>query len=118
MLKSQELAIEINKLLIEINKLPFEMKSDDPHLELRRSERETLQNKLMSLRQQEGAALESEATRTAGAFGEDAGEHRERQQVTGKADLGVLVGALVSRRALGGGLGRGRSTSGLGPSWG
>ena len=69
---------------------------DHPALAARREKSE----KLLDLQKRQGQALESEAARTAIAFNEDDAEHRERQNITGKADLGVLVGALVSRRAL------------------
>ena len=48
-------------------------------------------------------AVEAEDTYTGHCIvfgGEDSSEHREALQVTRKADLGVLVGALVSKRSL------------------
>ena len=44
--------------------------------------------------------FEGEAKDTDVFGGEDSSEHREALQVTRKADLGVLVGALVSKRSL------------------
>ena len=102
MLKSQALAIEINKLNIEINKLPFELRSDDPHLELRRSERETKQKELMDLQQRQGQALESEAAKVDADFSAQPAESAELRQLIDRArsgsEFGAAFDAVVNKR--------------------
>ena len=92
MLKSQEITLKMSELRERANKLS----NIEPNLK----QHDEIRAEIAALEPKYRVALESETSRTDGAFGEDDAEHRERQQVTGRADLGVLVGALVSRRAL------------------
>ena len=111
MLKSQALAIEINKLNIEINKLPFELRSDDPHLELRRSERETKQKELMDLQQRQGQALESEAAKVDADF---TAESREWAGIVARFDLGEMFTNVMEHRASNGAIAEVQAEHGLG----
>ena len=63
-------------------------------------EQRSVAEEITGLSAEIATALEAEAKASDGAFNEDTPENRERQNVTGKADLGIMVGALVSRRAL------------------
>ena len=100
MLKSQELAIEINKRQVEINTLPFEMRSDDPQLQTRIAEREVIQKKLIDLQKQRGAALESEAKRIEGA--EFTAESAELRELVSKANAAQIVAAVANRTVIDG----------------
>ena len=92
MLKSQELQMKLSELRERSNKLA----AIEPNM----AQLEEIRQELATIEPKYRAALESEASRTAVAFTDGDAEHRERQTVTGKADLGVLVGALVSRAGL------------------
>ena len=92
MLKSQELQMKMSELRERANKLAA--------IEPNAAQHEEIRAEIAAMEPKYRAALEFEAKRTAIASSEDDAEHRERQNITGKADLGVLVGALVSRRAL------------------
>ena len=92
LLKSQELQMKMSELRERANKLAAIEPNATQHDEIR-AEIAALEPKFRD-------ALADEAARTAGAFGDDQAEHRERTNITGRADLGALVGALVSRRAL------------------
>ena len=92
MLRSQEITLKMSELRERQGKLAVH--------ETNVAQLEEIRAEIAALEPKYRAAVESEVTRTAGAFGEDQAEHRERTNITGKADLGVLVGALVSRRAL------------------
>ena len=92
MLNSQKIQLQMSELREKSNVLPQTAES--------LPEVQRLGAELAALEVKFRAALKSESERIAGAFGEDQAEHRERTNITGRADLGVLVGALVSRRAL------------------
>ena len=92
MLKSQNLDIERSDLRAKLNGL-VETREGKP-------EYDEMRGKLADLDKRHAEALRAEAKETGVFGGEDSSEHREALQVTRKADLGVLVGALVSKRSL------------------
>ena len=92
MMKSQEIQMRMSEIREKSNGLP--------HTDASLPEAEKLRAELVAMESKYREALESEAKRTEGAFTDGDAEHRERTNITGRADLGVLVGALVSRRAL------------------
>ena len=89
MTESQKVQLRISEVREQANRL----ESTDANL----PRHEELRGKLADLDAEYRAAIEAETQASDGAFGEDTPENRA---VTGKADLGLMVGALVSRRAL------------------
>ena len=101
MTASQRLTIERAKIQNKLNCDRFvELRSTDPDFPTVMAEQKALRDQLNDVNNQLVKAIETESDSTATAFNDDTPEHRERAQVTGKADLGVMVGAIVSRRAL------------------
>ena len=98
-MKSQELAIEINKLQIEMNGAG-EIRTDD-HEALTAYRAKLLT--LVGLQKRQGEALESEAKRTAGAFN-DAEEPQELRQLIHRAqgEIGAGFEAIINGRHPGG----------------
>ena len=101
MTESQKLTIERAKLQNLLNSDRFvEIRDGDSDATARMEEAKALRDQLNSINEKLCVAIKAEAGASDVAFGEDTPENRERQSVTRKADLGVMVGALVSRRAL------------------
>ena len=94
MLKSQKIQLRMSELRERINSMEPTKPSDPEFLKGRAD--------LAAMEVEYRQAIEEEDTYTGAASfgGEDSSEHREALQVTRKADLGVLVGALVSKRSL------------------
>ena len=95
MLRSQELAIDINKRQIDINMGPLEIRPDD-HAAIA-SRRETTAQ-LVDLQKQRGTALESEAKRVEGA--EFTAESTEMRELVHKASVGRIIGAVSQGRSI------------------
>ena len=94
MLKSDALAIEINKLIIEING-KSEIRTDDHQAMLARRE---MTEKLVALQTQRGVALESEGKRTEGA--EFTAESTELRELVHKASVGRIIGQVSQGRSV------------------
>ena len=94
MLKSQKIQLRMSELRERINSMEPTKPSETEFLKGRAD--------LAEMEKEYRQAVEGEDTYTGAASfgGEDSSEHREALQVTRKADLGVLVGALVSKRSL------------------
>ena len=92
MLKSQKVQLRLSELKERINGMELTKANDAEFLKGRAD--------LAEMEKEYRQAVEGEAKDTDVFGGEDSSEHREALQVTRKADLGVLVGALVSKRSL------------------
>ena len=98
MLKSQRLTMERNNIANEINAMP-EVRSDDPKFADKMAEVKASTEKLRKANEAVNAAIEEEARIVDGAtFSTLTAEHRERVEVTNRAELAVLVGSVLSQR--------------------
>ena len=95
MTPTQKITLERIDLQKKINQFP-EIRSDEPD---KMAERKALMDDLYKLDDKLKVAIEAEAKDSDKAFEGDSSENRERRDITGKADLGVLVGRLVSQHA-------------------
>ena len=93
MLASQRIQVKMSELRQKINGLSETREHQ--------AEYDTGRTDLADLEKQYRTALEAESRETDTTFGgEGSSEHREALKVTHRADLGVLVGALISKRSL------------------
>ena len=92
MTESQKIDLKMSEIREKGNRLS-PTKDNDPAFAQIRTE-------LADLEVEHRKAIESEAKETELFGGEGSGEHREALRVTRSADLGVLVGALISKRSL------------------
>ena len=97
MLESQKTQLRLSETRSQMNEMggPFHTieEADLPKYE-------KLQAELKAIEVEYRNAIEAEAVSSDVAFNADTPENRERRDITTKADLGVLVGAFVSRRSL------------------
>lgn len=97
--------LESHKVLVRMSEIR-EKANGLPQTDASFSESEKLRAELVEMESQYREALDAEtevsdaAMASWGANGSNDPENRERQKITGKADLGVLVGALIGNRAL------------------
>ena len=93
MLKSQELAIEINKLQIEINTDQTNGGTDDTAYRAKVLA-------LVGLQKRKGEALESEARRAEGAEFSESSESSEVRELVSRSSAGAIIASIAQRTVL------------------
>ena len=88
MLTSVSLQFRMSEIRTAMNAAP----------EMTDADREVKRAELVTLETEYRAALLSENASADDAFAQGSAEHRERQAITGKADLGILLGNVLARR--------------------
>ena len=96
MTKTQTIQLRMSELRQKINGM-LEIRGGDAE---KLAERQKLVDEAQALEVELRAAIETDGKATDQAFGDDTSENRERTELTRRADLGIMVGALISRRAL------------------
>lgn len=100
--------LESTTLLLEKAAISKKLRSDryavmtgqETDFAQRQGEIRTMYDQVDGLETRIVGALDGESASAGKAFGAESAEHRERTTITGRADLGVLVGHIVNRRAL------------------